>query len=474
MGKFVGVSVVLFVLAVGFVILTQGAEMAAIVAAFRSEPAAHKIAWAIVVLVPLVMLPFSVWLWDRLARQRQAAAELEMRLDGVRARAKDAAKAQLDAETDVQHLARTDPEDAIAALQRRVVESERFVQIQQGRNAMVDLDSRVDAIRSQQQALKDRLAPVLDTRRSIEQLFAELDTRQTDIERALAEISSGDDGTTLELRLKNLTEFVRQSNFRCDQIEYASKTIADLKEACAEMRARLTPFAAAEDGITSRVRQLGEERERLVAAIASLERMPEGALSERVDKFAEDKKKLDGDIARLNEQFYKLGGLRKDVAGLFSALERALNTLSIARSDHGANDLDARVDDVSRFIEQTQNRFDDIERRVMVFGQLKTSLGELQSRLAPLESEDSGVVRLIGDLQDIRERLIVKIRGIEGGGAGDLAARVKDFAEVKRELEERVSNLSDQFTKLSSIRKDIAGLFDKLSSAVSTSSSSSN
>jgi Flp pilus assembly pilin Flp len=29
-----------------------------------------------------------------------------------------------------------------------------------------------------------------------------------------------------------------------------------------------------------------------------------------------------------------------------------------------------------------------------------------------------------------------------------------------------VSNLTDQFTKLSTIRKDIAGLFDKLSSAV--------
>jgi predicted nucleic acid-binding Zn-ribbon protein len=471
MGKFVGVCVVLFVLAVGYVILTQGAEMAAIVDAFRSEPGWHKLAWAVVVLVPLVMVPFSVWLWDRLARQRQTTAELEKRLDGVRARVKDAAKVQLDSETDVQHLARSDPEDAIAALQRRVVEAERFVQIQQGRNAMVDLDSRVDAIRSQQHALKDRLAPVLDTRRTIEQLFAELDSRQSDIERALAEIASGDDSTTLELRLKNLTEFVRQTNFRCDQIEYASKTIADLKEACAEMRARLTPFGATEDGITARVRQLGEERERLAATIASLERMPEGALSERVDKFAEDKKKLDGDIARLHEQFYKLGGLRKDVAGLFIALERALNTLSIARTDHGANDLDARVDDVSRFIEQTQSRFDDIERRVLVFGQLKTSLGELQSRLTPLESEDIGVVRLIADLQEIRERLIVKIRGIEGGGAGDLAARVKDFDEVKRELEDRVSNLSDQFTKLSSIRKDIAGLFDKLSSAVSTSSS---
>ena len=64
MGKFVGVSVVLFVLAVAFVVVTQGPEMASLVAAFRSEPLLHKIAWAVIVLVPLVMLPFAVWLWD--------------------------------------------------------------------------------------------------------------------------------------------------------------------------------------------------------------------------------------------------------------------------------------------------------------------------------------------------------------------------------------------------------------------------
>ena len=38
--------------------------MAALIAAFRAEPLLHKIAWAVIVLVPLVMLPFAVWLWD--------------------------------------------------------------------------------------------------------------------------------------------------------------------------------------------------------------------------------------------------------------------------------------------------------------------------------------------------------------------------------------------------------------------------
>lgn len=567
MGKFVGISVALFVLAVLFVGLTQGAAMAAIFAAFGALPWLQKIAWAVIVLVPLVMLPFAVWLWDRLVRQQQSGMTLQQRLEGVRASVKEATKAQTEAEADVQQLTRSDPEDAIAALQRRVSEAERFAQIQQSRNAITDLDSRVAAIRAQQQALKERLAPVLDTRRSIEQLFTELDGRQSDIERSLAEIASGDDGTALEIRLKNLTEFVRQGNARCDQIEQASKTLASLSEAGAAMGARLAPFAAAEDGITSRVRQLGETNDRLVAQIGSLERLPEGLLSDRVQKFSADSKKLGDGVTHLHDEFCKLADLRKDVAGFVATFERALAALSNAKDMHGAPDIDARIADVTQFIGQTQSRFDDIERRMIAFTELKARLGalqarlvplesadsgvvklvtdlqgiladmrkdaggfvatferalgalsnakdlhggldidgriadvtqfigetqnrfddierrvvsftelkarltDLQTRLAPLESADSGVVRLINDLQDIREKLIDKIRRVEGGEEGDLAARVRVFADTKRELEERVSGLTDQFTKLSTIRKDIAGLFDKLSSAVNGSAS---
>jgi chromosome segregation ATPase len=562
MGKFVGASVVLFVLAVLFVGLTQGSEMAAIFAAFGALPWLQKIAWAVVVLVPLVMLPFAVWLWDRSMRQQQSNAVLQQRLDGVRASVKDATKAQADAEADVQQLTRSDPEDAIAALQRRVSEAERFAQIQQSRNAIADLDSRVAALRTQQQALKERLAPVLDTRRSIEQIFTELDGRQGDIERSLAEIASGEDGTALEIRLKNLTEFVRQGNVRCDQIEQASKTLASLSEAGVDMGTRLAPFAAADDGILSRVRRIGETNDRLNAQIGSLERLPEGLLADRVQKLSGDSNKLGDGVARLHDEFCKLADLRKDVVGFVATFERALGGLSKAKDAHGAADIDARIADITQFIGQTQNRFDDIERRVIAFTELKghlralqtrltplesadsgvvklvhdlqeiladlrkdvsgfvagferavgalsnikdshgapdvdariadvtqfigqtqdrfddienrvttfadlkARLGELQTRLGPLESPDSGVVRLIADLESIREKLTDKIRRIEGGEEGDLAARVKIFADTKRELEERVSSLTDQFTKLSTIRKDIAGLFDKLSSAV--------
>jgi chromosome segregation ATPase len=466
MGKFVGVSVVLFVLAVAFVVIAQGPEMAALIGAFRSEPLMHKIAWAVIVLVPLLMLPLAVWLWDRLVRQGQAASALELRLGGVRQGVKDLSKKQAETDADVSHLTRGDPEDAIAALKRRVSEAERFAEVQRQRNENKDLSSQVNEIRVQQETLKARLAPVLDARRAIDQMFMDLDTRQRDIERTLAEIASSDDAMALDVRVKNLTDFIRQSNGRCDQIEQASKTIATLSEACGELGTRLGPFMAADDGIVTRLRQLKERCDQLATHVGALERLPEGALADRIQQLADDRNRLDGGIADLGAHFVRLAGLRKDVGALFAGLDRALDTLAIAKNGHGADDADARIEELTRFVEETQAQFDKIEAHVDAFTQLRARLGQLQTRLVPLDSGDGGVVKLIAELQQIRDNLVAKIRRIEGGEEGDLAARVKSFADTKRELEERVSGLTDQFTRLSTIRKDIAGLFDKLASAV--------
>ena len=101
---------------------------------------------------------------------------------------------------------------------------------------------------------------------------------------------------------------------------------------------------------------------------------------------------------------------------------------------------------------------------------MKTKLGDLQSRLLPLEAADGGVANLIEELKDIRHRLLARIRQIEEDDDGSLAERVQRFSETKRELERRVLGLTEQFAKLATIRKDIAGLFEKLSGAVSASS----
>jgi DNA repair exonuclease SbcCD ATPase subunit len=432
---------------------------------------AQKLAWIVVAVLPFVLLVSALWLGDSLLRQRKTASALELRLDGVRQGVKDATTSQIGAEAALRHLARTDPEDAIGAVSQRLTEAERVAQVQQSRNEVGDLQSRVDGLRALQAGLQQRLAPVLEKRRSIEQLFADLDSRQTDIERALAEVASGDDAVALDLRLKDLMDFVRRSHERCDAIENASKTVAGLKEDYAELGNRLGPFAAADDGVTRRVKELSQLRDKLAADIDALQRTPDGNLAERVQKFADEKLKLDGGVSQLDMQFSRLATLRKDVEGLFAKFDRALDTLAIAKTKGAAGNTDTRVEELTGFIKTTQAQLDDIEGRMVTFGQLRSKLGDLQARLAPLEAEDGGVGSLIAQLVDIRDRLTAKLARIEAGDDGDLAGRVKMFADAKKELEDRVATATEQFSKLATIRKDIAGLFDKLSNAASTSSS---
>ena len=82
--------------------------------------------------------------------------------------------------------------------------------------------------------------------------------------------------------------------------------------------------------------------------------------------------------------------------------------------------------------------------------------------------KDGGIADLIAQVQDLRDRLIAKIKFLDAGENGDLAARVNTFVEAKQDLEQRVTTVTDQFSKLATIRSDIAGLFDKLSNAADT------
>ena len=461
MAKFVGICVVLFVLAVGLVVVNQPQDMAALFGAFRSESLAQKLAWFLVVLIPLLLIPSALWLVDALLRQQRANAALELRLGGVRDGVRELTKLQIDADAAMHHLARTDPEAALGAVTQRLAEAEGAAQVQESRNEIGDLQSQVDELRGRQQVLRERLVPVLEKRRSIERLFADLESRENDIERSLAEIASGDDATAIEMRLNNMMEFVRRSHERCDEFDHAAKAIGSLKDDFIELRTRLEPHAAEQDGIKRRVRDLGEAQEKLAANIDALQQTPQGSLAARVQAFADDKKKLEDGVGDLEMQLSRLTMLRKDVEGVSVNFDRALDLVSAS----GAGNADGRLAELSQFVKATQTRLDEIERNMTTVGQLQARLNDLQSRLVPLESSDGGVADLIARVAEVRDRLAAKIERIEADENGDLATRVNAFLETKQELEKRVSTVNEHFSKLASIRNDIAGLFDKLSSA---------
>jgi len=469
MGKFVGVCIALLVFAAGYVGVTAERQMTALLEAFRLLSWPSEIAWTVLVLAPLALVVAAIWLWYTWAQQQQTATALALRLDGVRGEVKGLVKSQVDAETAVHQLARSDPEDALASIQQRLGEAERFAQVQHGRNEAADLESRVAFIRAQQQALKDRLTPVLERRRGIEQLFIELDSRQNDLDRTLDEISTGDDAAAIDVGLKKLMEFVGRSHGRCDDVERSAKIMVGLKEDFADLRKRLSPHAAPEDGIAARLKELRETRERLALDIDALLDTPQGSLADRVQKLADEKKSIERRLSEMNEEFAKLATLRGDFAGLLGGFNRALDFLAVETRGEGSAAVDARTEELASFINATQAQLHDIERRLVTFQALKMKLHEVQKQLVPLEAGDGGLANVIEGITNIRDQIAARVKRMEESDDGNLADRVKKFTETRRELEERVAVLNDQFVKLAGIREDIGSLFEKLSSAVKAS-----
>ena len=240
-------------------------------------------------------------------------------------------------------------------------------------------------------------------------------------------------------------EFVRRSHERCDDIERAAKTIGGLKEDFAGLQTRLEPQAAAQDGIRRRVKDLDEARDRLAAEIEALQQTPQGSLAERVQAFAEDKRKLEDGVADLETQLSRLASLRKDVEGVSANFDRALDLVSTLPPPAMPRAV------LPNFRNSSKRRKRGSTRSSAAWppsANCRCRLGDLQSRLAPLEASDGGVADLIAKVAAIRDRLVAKIESIEADENGDLATRVNTFIETKKELESRVATVTEQFSKL--------------------------
>jgi hypothetical protein len=155
MGKIVGVGVALLALAAGVLLLTEGRAMAPLFDAFRSQSTLSQAAWMVIAIVAITLVFCVISLGVIVVRQRRSSRALEARLGGVREGTKALREAQAGADADMHNLARTDPEDMMAALQQRLTEALRFAQVQYSRNESSDLQSRVDSLRAQQRMLKD-------------------------------------------------------------------------------------------------------------------------------------------------------------------------------------------------------------------------------------------------------------------------------------------------------------------------------
>src|SRR3954447_11261852 len=144
--------IVLFSACAFFAGATLGLDPAQISMQLSALPAPQRFALGAIILMTLSLIGSSVWQAYGLGRQNKL---LRDRLRGLRQGVLTAHDAQVQFDSSVQHLAKSDPEEAIGLLQTTLTDTEKRVALQQSKYDSVDLNQRLDEIRRRQQALRE-------------------------------------------------------------------------------------------------------------------------------------------------------------------------------------------------------------------------------------------------------------------------------------------------------------------------------
>jgi chromosome segregation ATPase len=314
----------LLVLGAGFLIGSSEHQAAAVVDRILSQPLPQKLAWVVILVAGLALISAALWLTQKVVEERKSNAALEARFRGVRDGINNLEGSQRDAESAADYLARTDPDHAIKSLQQRLERTEQTALLQQSRNEAADLSTRVEDLRDRQKAFREILAGVIGKRRSIEQLLAELQRSQDDIDGMLAGIEG--DGSNLQDQLAKLTQSLSGTNPRFDEIERSMEALVQLKRGFGVLQARLLPLEQNEHGgINNLIKAVHDIRDQLVTRLDFLDREGGITLVDRVAKLAEIREELDARISGLLDQLSKLEVIHKDMAGLFAKLSKEIN-----------------------------------------------------------------------------------------------------------------------------------------------------
>jgi chromosome segregation ATPase len=307
---------VLLTLAVGFEVYSSPYPPTAWLDLLQSQPLLQKLGWAVIIVAPFGLLAAALWESARHDQQRKANEVWETRFRGVRKTVDEVDDAQKDVDRAANYLERSDPEEAMSAIQRRLIEAERTAHLQQSRNEKDGLLARVDMARAQQQVLREKLGETIEKRRLIEPLFIELQSSQDVLEKGLGGLKADD----LNDRLQALMQSTERMKSRCEDIERMMATFVRLNGELDALKTRLAPLEDRQTGVKSLVNALHDIRDELTSTVERLDHDGDATLAERAAKFAESKQAFDERVAGLVEQFGKLDGINSDIRGLFAKL----------------------------------------------------------------------------------------------------------------------------------------------------------
>jgi chromosome segregation ATPase len=209
---------------------------------------------------------------------------------------------------------------------------------------------------------------------------------------------------------------------------------------------------------------LRQRRDQLTATLAELESSGDEALGSRVEALSKNKLEIEHRVARLDDHFNILDTIRLDFEELGERQAHLERSLAQVETDPSGKSLIDRQNALSEFILQSRLRLGKLQDSSATLNQFKEEITKSQAELAPLQAPVFGIEALIDEVNKAREILIKTLGEIEFKGDEKLGSRVETLSKSKREIDERIARVFENFQKLDSMRKDIGEIFTSIRS----------
>lgn len=448
-----------FVLLAAVAFLAQqafGYDVSHLPAWFATLPVPQRIATAAIAAVGLALIGATAW---RLLRQDRRLNTLRDRLKKTREDVVVAHALQNHLDATVQHLIESDPREAVSALHDKLGETEQRALLQQGRNQSTDMHDQLAEIRRRQQALREMVGNVADQRRAVEPVFTEIRDRQNQLERSLLDLETDDRKNNLADRLKDIGRDVSALLGRVNAVQDTFATLNRYKEDLAKSHAELVPLRSPDAGINALIGELGLSHDRLAKSIDVLETGGEAPLGTRVEALSKNKIEIEQRLARIDDSFNILKAVRLDFEELGQRQAQLERALADVETDPDGKSLADRQNALNEFVIQSRQRLGALQETLTTLNAFKAELSKSQADLVPLKAPVFGIEAMIAEVVSTRDLLARTVGEIEANGDVTLASRVDALTRSKREVEDRLARIFDNFNALDALRKDIGGIF---------------
>src|SRR6266702_3955702 len=425
-----------FVLLAAIAIFAQQAfdyDFGHLPALFSALPMPQRIAAGAMLAVALTLIGFQAW---RISRQDRRLSTLRDRLKKTREDVVVAHALQNHLDATVQHLIESDPREAVSALHDKLGETEQRALLQQGRNQSTDMHDQLAEIRRRQQGLREMVGKVAEQRRAVEPVFTELRDRLKDIARDVSTLLS-----------------------RVGAVQDTFSTLNQYREDLAKSHAELVPLRSSDAGINALIGELSLSHDRLAKTVDEIETGGEAPLSARVETLSQNKIEIEQRLARIDDSANILKAIRLDFEELGQRQAQLERSLADVETDPDGKTLADRQNALNDFVIQSRQRLGALQETLATLNAFKTELSKSQADLVPLKAPVFGIEALIADVSTTRDLLAKTLGEIEANGGVPLASRVDALTKSKREVEDRLARIFENFNALDGLRKDIGGIF---------------